>query len=100
MRGSVARVERSLTLRALSKPRGAGAIEDRLFALRAQDEVARIEGALREASARKAQRQAEADLEGAIARERARCLAIARLWPDNLMAREIARRIELGGDAR
>lgn len=32
----------------------------------------------------------------AVANERARCLAICALWPDNLMAKEIAKRIRVG----
>lgn len=32
----------------------------------------------------------------AVASETARCLQIARMWPDNLMAKEIAKRIQNG----
>ncbi len=39
-------------------------------------------------------RELHTEIEQQVAAERARCLAIARLYPDNLMAREIARRIE------
>jgi len=35
-------------------------------------------------------------IEAAVAKERERCLAICRLWPDNLMAKEIYRRIARG----
>lgn len=67
------------------------ATEHALLLRMGEEEKARVSRATRAAiSDRALARRAAIEARNT---ERARCLAIARLWPENHMAREIARRI-------
>lgn len=96
----MSRIEQAMTRAALVGCRDDRDREDRLSVIMGAEERRRVESALLAGAEVRTLRETAADnqraVEYAVTMERRRCLAIAELWPDNLLAREIAKRIAGG----
>lgn len=91
----LALVERDVVPRIPFKSTNAG-LEARLSAVMGEEERRRVKRATREATPADPSAGRRVWM-AAVAEERARCLALCAQWPDNLMAKELARRIAQGG---